>query len=238
MSGKTAIVTTICIFAFAASARASELRVPDDYDTIQAAIDAAYDGDTVIVAPGIYGERVDFDGKPITIRSIDPNNPNIVALTVIEQRRCYGGLSVSGAVVFTDNEDGNSVLGGFTLGETVCGGHIYCKDSSPRIINCVVEQGISCYTSSPTIINCTVKWGIYCEGSSPEIRNCTITKSGIYCIDSDPTITNCSISGSSREHGGGGGIYCRGSRPTITDCTVFRWKQRDDCQLRHHQQQG
>ncbi|MHC4500820.1 MAG: LamG-like jellyroll fold domain-containing protein, partial [Planctomycetota bacterium] len=65
-----------------------ELYVPAQYGRIQAAIDAAVNGNTVVVLPGTYtgeGNRdIDFLGKAITVRSIDPNDPNIVAATIID----------------------------------------------------------------------------------------------------------------------------------------------------------
>lgn len=50
------------------NASASTLNVPSVYPTVQAAIDAAVDGDTVLIAPGTYLETIDFNGKSITVK--------------------------------------------------------------------------------------------------------------------------------------------------------------------------
>jgi hypothetical protein len=49
------------------------LRVPDDHDTIQAAVDAAEPGDLVLIAPGTYEEAVDVETDELTIRGLDRN---------------------------------------------------------------------------------------------------------------------------------------------------------------------
>ena len=48
---------------------ATIINVPDDYDTIQVAINASIDGDTVLVAEGHYYERINFYGKGILLTS-------------------------------------------------------------------------------------------------------------------------------------------------------------------------
>jgi hypothetical protein len=61
--------------------------VPEDFSTIQDAIDHTWEGGTVIVSEGTYtgpGNRdIDFNGKAITVRCVDPNDPDIVAATII-----------------------------------------------------------------------------------------------------------------------------------------------------------
>ena len=65
---------------------ATKSLVPDEYATIQAAIDAAENDDIVIVEPNTYtgagNKNLDFGGRAITVRSIDPNDPVVVAATI------------------------------------------------------------------------------------------------------------------------------------------------------------
>ncbi|MHC5082632.1 MAG: hypothetical protein ACYTET_01655 [Planctomycetota bacterium] len=77
-----------------------------DFDTIQDAINYAWHGDTVIVTPGLYEPESDilFGGRAITLTSTDPDDPNIVAATII-----------NGTVSFEFGEAEDSVLEGFTI---------------------------------------------------------------------------------------------------------------------------
>jgi parallel beta-helix repeat protein len=214
------------------------IRVPGDQPTIQAGIDAASTGDTVLVANGTYTGAgnidLDFKGKAITVRS--KNGPDYTIIDCEQEGRGFH---------FHSGEGQDSVVSGFTIenGDPYSpynGGGILCDSSSPTITNCTISEnyasnggGISCDNSSPTVTNCTFSGndanyggGIYCNSSSPTITNCTfswndaIAGGGISCRNSSsPTITNCTFSGNWTYVGGG--ISCRdNSSPTITDCTI------------------
>ena len=78
-------------------------RVPQDYATIQAAIDAAVEGDHVLVAPGTYAERIAF-AKAITVESQGGRD-----VTILD-----GGMG--GTVVRITADPGKTpVLRGFTV---------------------------------------------------------------------------------------------------------------------------
>jgi len=134
------------VFALACgSANAANRYVPSQYSTIQAAINACNNGDTVVVADGIYngdGNRdIDFDGKAITVRS--QNGPDNCIIdcqgTETEPHRGF---------YFHSGEGSNSVLDGVTImdayaggsGSNSRGGGIYCSRASPRINNCILIQ--------------------------------------------------------------------------------------------------
>ncbi|MCA9411336.1 MAG: right-handed parallel beta-helix repeat-containing protein [Candidatus Omnitrophica bacterium] len=81
--------------------------VPEDYPTIQAAIDAATDGNTVTVMPGDYEEVILFHGKNIRLTSVDPKTPAMRDQTALK-----------GIVIFSGTETEKCVLEGFTITES------------------------------------------------------------------------------------------------------------------------
>ncbi len=154
----------ICILLTCfSSSFADNLYVPSiDYPTIQSAINDANDGDTVIVAPDRYKENINFLGKAITVTSTDPNDPNIVAATIIDGNE-PNDVNFASVVTFNSGEDNNSVLTGFTitggtgtwlldswefsgLNWNRCGGGVMCYNmSAPAILKNYFTNNIAAH---------------------------------------------------------------------------------------------
>ena len=98
-----------------AQAYADTLYVSDgNYPTIQSAIDASINGDTIIVAQGRYKENINFLGKAVTVRSVDPNDPNVKEATIIDGNE-PNDPDYASVVIFNHGETNQSVLAGFTI---------------------------------------------------------------------------------------------------------------------------
>jgi hypothetical protein len=67
--GALALGTLVLAVLAGPAEAANVLRVPADFPTIQAAIDAAAPGDTVLVSPATYSENISFNGKDVTVKS-------------------------------------------------------------------------------------------------------------------------------------------------------------------------
>ena len=226
----------LALFTWAAPLCAATLTVPAQYATIQAAVNAAAAGDTVLVADGTYtgpGDvDVDFSGKNITVTS--QHGP---ASTIIDCQASAATLSHRGFIM--QSGELNATLSGFTVknGYQVqndsgvasgSGGGIYLGSNTPgsslTVSNCIITH---CLADSG--YNGGVGGGIYAQcnsagaASSITISNCTITSNTAVFdgggIDSSAagngtiTVTGCTITGNTAADpygsgvGSGGGVY-------------------------------
>jgi hypothetical protein len=134
--------------------------VPDDYPTIQEAINAVENGDIVLVNPGTYIENINFNGKNITVASLfyATQDTSYISQTIID------GNQNGSVVTFESGEDSTAVLSGFTIinglntSMSFGGGGIFMLDSSPNLRDLIISAnyahnggGIYCYNGCPII---------------------------------------------------------------------------------------
>ncbi|MHC4942696.1 MAG: right-handed parallel beta-helix repeat-containing protein [Planctomycetota bacterium] len=186
------VIILLSLFSiFPVAALSEVIDVPGDYSTIQEAIDAAMDGDTIVVSPCTYVENVHFKDKD-KIRLMSRNGPYV---TVIDGNQ-------NGSVVTIPSNSSHAVVQGFTIrngngyweSKVRYGGGIYCEGSAALISENIIRGN-----------QAGDVWGrgggIYSNGSYIRIINNLF-------IDNrtDGTVG-----------GDGGGVYLKGYNPVLTN---------------------
>jgi len=211
--------------------------VPDDYVTIQAAIDASNNGDLIVIYNGFYPEyNINTGGKAIAI--VGSNIRNNGNDEVVIDAQGQGSVFVFDSGETTSTNLATLVITG---GSATRGGGIYCNDSSPGIYDCTIRNNAaSLYgggvyldnSSAASFYGCTIQsntaegmgGGIYASGDaqiafSEVSNNGAVDKGGgIRCYNSNTLITNSLISDNGSEDGGA--IATDGGTPTVTNCTI------------------
>ncbi len=176
------------------------LLVPQQYSTIQSAIDSASVNDTILVSPGTYYENINFSGKNIIIKS-----SGTAENTIIDGRNSADPYNSSVVKFPTSNVNTISELIGFTItgcANTYYGGGILIENSRPLIKNCIIRNnkavrggGIACINdwdhqtlAGPTIEFCVITNNTATGGSGAgvytrlfgniDIKNCTLVSNG------------------------------------------------------------
>jgi len=117
----------------------SVIRVNDDYETIQDAIDNANNGDIILVNPGTYNEQINFLDKNITVASLlftGYENYDIGETFI-------NGGSQGPVVTINNGQNQSTLLLGFNIqngNATEFGGGILIEDSSPTIDRNIIQN--------------------------------------------------------------------------------------------------
>ena len=220
-----------------ATATADTVHVPSEQPTIQAGIDAAGHGGTVVVASGTYtgtgNTGINMGGLSVELTA--PDGPSS---TIID---CESGGQ---AFIFMSPDDTTAVIDGFTVRNGVgsLGGAIYISAASPTIGICNCEMctadngGAICAASSasPQISGCvftgnTAEDGgaLYVSSYEGNIAECTFedcvaSNGGALYLDRTADLTlvqNCVFRHNTADIGGG--VYYGQAETSINGCTFF-----------------
>jgi hypothetical protein len=210
-----AVVTVLAIAIHSRGTVAQDtLTVPGDYPSIQAAIDAAVDGDTVLVGPGTYLENIAVAAKEILLKS-----SNGASETTID-----GGQSGS-VVTFSSGAGPAATLDGFTItnGRSSVGAGILARFASPTIKNCRIVSnntvpgqsgfgaGVLLLDSSSTLIG-------------NEIAHNTVDIGDAGGLATTGADNNVTLIGNVIHHnsatGNGGGLHLRNANAILVNNTI------------------
>jgi len=130
------------------------LNVPEDCQTIQAGIDAAEDGDTVLVAPGEYVECIEI-GHPILLSSfiLYENDPLYIDSTVINGNDQASTISLQSDVVLR----GFTVINGNIGEDQRQGGGIIVDEGDCIIEDMVIRDNTGYEGGGIYVSNCNVR---------------------------------------------------------------------------------
>jgi len=188
------------------------------FSTIQAALDAAADGQIVWVGPGTYLEHgLSMNGKVIALRSTHGRDNTTI-----------DGQRLETVFLFIGGETSKSTLDGFTITrgnasyncreDEACnywGGGMYLSSSSPTLTDMTFIQNFATLQGG----------GIYMDSSNAFLNHITFTENnaqdggGMYLYDSNPNMTDIYLDWNfASETGGGIGMYA--ADPTINAVTL------------------
>ena len=227
---KKKVLIIFALFAVSFSLHSRIINVPAEFTSIQSAIEVSADRDTVLVAPGIYYENINFRSKNIVVTSIFylSGNSSIINFTVINGSK-PSSSDTGSCVIFSGGEDSTAVIQGFTItggsgtkwndehgaGMFREGGGILVQSSSPVIQNNVIVS--NSVTDTLNIIS-TGGGGIRIANSFAKIYNNLVMNNtsrygaGIVLNFTGGELRNNMILGNfgSKHFGAGSGIWING----------------------------
>ncbi len=191
------ILTLLLLFiSLAANISFASIRqVPSSYSTIQSAINACVNGDTVLVSPGTYFENINYRGKNIVVTSkfYQTNDYSLISSTIINGGTPLNSDSAS-CVRITAGEDSTTVFQGFTLtggtgtywADEHGGAQVYCEGGGVLLENtkatiqyCIIKNNFAIRKRSGTAS--AGGGGIRSGDGAPKIlNNMILNNEGMY----------------------------------------------------------
>jgi hypothetical protein len=238
------------VLAAVLPSHAVTIHVPGDQPTIQAGIDAASSGDTVVVACGTYYEH-DIIMKSGVYLTSETGLPDCVTIDAQQAGRVFYCEEVGDQTTFR----GLTIANGLADGSDVdgCGGGICCINSQPSFthLSFVGNEatgsavdlgggGLFLYDCSPTVTHCSFDGniagrgaGVHCVGSyRPVFTNCSFTDNAAPYTNGEgagifiyytyvPVLTDCVFTGNYASNTGGGYSGVYHSSTIMTDCVFI-----------------
>jgi hypothetical protein len=248
---KKTVFVLICLALLIRQSHATIINVPSEYSTIQNAIEASSNGDTILVQPGTYLESINFNGKNVVLASlfILSNDTSYVSKTIIDANK------KTTVITFSNGEDSTAMVVGFTIQNGFCtreqeiGYGIYCSHNSKPIIrnSRVINNegwmvgGIKCIEAQIKLESVIVSnnkgdsytysnsGGIYCQSSSLFLKDVQISNNvgdhsgGIMCKNSKVILQNVQINYNKGSSSWGGNYFYNSSIEFEGGCVLGNW---------------
>ncbi len=235
------LVAAALILVVSGSAFGATYYVPDNFSSIQAALNGVANGDTILVRNNVYtganNKNLDFKNKSITLRSVGG-----AANCIIDCQNVGRGFYLHGGGGRAAVIDGFTIRNADITAVPADGGGLYCSDYSLTIANCRIISnradsrgaGIYCIYSSLTLIDSIVSnngtgavhgGAFFADSSTVTITDCSFTgNSAVSCgaldfVNSTGQVTGCTISDNSAG-ASGGGVGSTGSDLTFENCDI------------------
>ena len=195
---------------------AKVISVPKDVPTIQGAVDAAEQGDEILVAAGIWRETIDLKGKAIVLRGAAGS-----------QATTLDGRGLKGSVLrCTGGETAETRIEGFTVtggsgdvdahgSQATVGGGLLVLGSSPVLVDCVFRDnrvllhGGAAYcgvNANPSFVGCIFESNAAEKGGA------------VFNIRSNPRFSSCIFVRNLADYGGGAVYNDRKCSPSFIAC--------------------
>ncbi|CAN5361098.1 hypothetical protein BH11BAC1_BH11BAC1_15000 [soil metagenome] len=218
---KHKILISVALSVFFQNTFAVVITVPAQYPTIQAAILASSNGDTVAVSPGTYFENINFRGKSIVLTSLFylTSDTTYISNTIINGSAPVYPDTAS-CIILNSFEDSTTVIQGFTItggagtkwfdihgaGTFREGGGILTEFSSPLIQFNIIKDNL---VNNTVGVSSTGGGAIRCGDGNPIIRNNTICNNQAYGYGGGIVLNYCTatIQNNLIVHNSGGLVY-------------------------------